>query len=299
MSDTDKRRRLEERTNLELLKQLSRRNQQLKLAKTRLSSMDERLAEYQREQEQLRSLITTSQTARPWKAVNASHTMRRWVTTPLKAANTVPFRRLLAIYQALIPGNYRAAIRRFLGIDSQRPLKYEPHKQFEEVRGTLVELSDIPDRKEFRARHDYLILSIIEMEARFQRPQQMAVHLASQGHRVFYVSSSKFFSPNDSEPYRIREITPRLFEVALPAHKQPRIYEEIVDSETQEIFVTAIRSLAEEYSIYTAIQFVQIPFWTELVIELRELFGWTVVYDCMDEWEDFPGIKPEILDSVI
>ena len=37
----------------------------------------------------------------------------------------------------------------------------------------------------------------------------------------------------------------------------------------------------------------QIPFWAPLAERLRERLGWRVVYDCMDEWTNFPGFGAE------
>jgi len=40
---------------------------------------------------------------------------------------------------------------------------------------------------------------------------------------------------------------------------------------------------------------VQIPYWAPFAERLREKLGWRVVYDCMDEWTNFPGFGPDVL----
>ena len=44
-----------------------------------------------------------------------------------------------------------------------------------------------------------------------------------------------------------------------------------------------------------AVCLVQIPFWAPLAERLRERLGWRVVYDCMDEWTNFPGFGESVL----
>jgi GT2 family glycosyltransferase len=44
-----------------------------------------------------------------------------------------------------------------------------------------------------------------------------------------------------------------------------------------------------------AVCLVQIPFWGPLAERLRERLGWRVVYDCMDEWTNFPGFGESVL----
>ena len=40
-----------------------------------------------------------------------------------------------------------------------------------------------------------------------------------------------------------------------------------------------------------AISMVQFPSWAPIALAARAALGWTVVYDCMDEWDGFPGLS--------
>ena len=40
---------------------------------------------------------------------------------------------------------------------------------------------------------------------------------------------------------------------------------------------------------------VHLASWTALALALRERWRWTIVYDCMDEWDGFPGIGADVL----
>ncbi len=53
--------------------------------------------------------------------------------------------------------------------------------------------------------------------------------------------------------------------------------------------------MAADLAMGDAVCLVQIPFWAPLAERLRERLGWRVVYDCMDEWTNFPGFGPEVL----
>ena len=46
-----------------------------------------------------------------------------------------------------------------------------------------------------RDRYDVVILAIIDFDFRFQRPQQIAAEFARQGHRVFWISPTRFCPP--------------------------------------------------------------------------------------------------------
>ncbi|MCB9461510.1 MAG: glycosyltransferase [Anaerolineaceae bacterium] len=142
---------------------------------------------------------------------------------------------------------------------------------------------------------DVLVFSIIDLEARFQRPQQMAAHLAAAGLRVFYISAVKFLPANDKRPFVIREMAAGLFEVILRSSSVPSIYKDTIPAELQTQWLDELDQLSRQKSIHTAIQLVQFPFWAEVVLKLRDRTGWPIVYDCMDEWEDFPGITDAVV----
>ena len=44
-------------------------------------------------------------------------------------------------------------------------------------------------------RYDAVVFSIIDWDFRFQRPQQLATQFGRHGHRVFYLSTTRFLAP--------------------------------------------------------------------------------------------------------
>ncbi len=97
---------------------------------------------------------------------------------------------------------------------------------------------------------DLLIFSIIEFEERFQRPQQLAVHFARLGYRVFYVSSARYVSPWDDEPYAVKELSPGVYELCLAARRPPEIYSEIVNEALLADFLTSFEAARSALGIY-------------------------------------------------
>ncbi|MDR7545122.1 MAG: glycosyltransferase [Armatimonadota bacterium] len=128
-----------------------------------------------------------------------------------------------------------------------------------------------------------LLFSAIDWSTRIQRPQHLASRFAANGHRVFYVNPS--FAPSDQARGAgavVNDIAPRLFQVWLRAPAWVSAYRQAMDDALLARFLGALSVLEEEQGITTGILFVQLPFWTPLVLALRERKGWKLVYDCMD-----------------
>ena len=80
----------------------------------------------------------------------------------------------------------------------------------------------------------------------------------------------------------------RVFEVALPGEHDFDIYSGALSGETLSQTVGAIAELAERVRFTPdTVVFVEYPSWEPLARELRERFGWRLVYDCMDEHMGF------------
>ena len=47
-------------------------------------------------------------------------------------------------------------------------------------------------------RYDVVVFSIIDWSFRFQRPQQIATQFGRHGHRVLYLSTTRFLAPGES-----------------------------------------------------------------------------------------------------
>lgn len=138
---------------------------------------------------------------------------------------------------------------------------------------------------------DLLCFANIDWSARFQRPQQLMTQFAAHGYRVFYI----VLAPTMEQPYRIREVAPRVFEVNLRGHSNQNHYATCINPGNLRSNIEALQALATDLRIKAAVSVVHLPYWTRLALHLRQAHGWPVQYDCMDEWQDFPNIGAPLL----
>ncbi|MGQ9835824.1 MAG: glycosyltransferase, partial [Thermoanaerobaculaceae bacterium] len=137
---------------------------------------------------------------------------------------------------------------------------------------------------------DILVFPIIEWDFRFQRPQQLARHLAGKGHRVFYCAH------RTSAKLEVKERETNVFEVFLGGPKR-NVYQERLDEQTCFQYLTSIQELRKEWSIGAAVVVVQLPFWWPLAKALRSRFAWPVLYDCMDYHAGFSTNEADMLNE--
>ncbi len=143
---------------------------------------------------------------------------------------------------------------------------------------------------------DVICFSIIDWEFRYQRPQQIMSQFAAQGHRVFYISTSRFL-PQDANPrFAVRTIKENVYEVQLAAQYQPDVYGGVIEGVNQQELLSSLAGLRRALQIDEAIGYVMIASWGRLALEAQEQWDWRIIYDCMDEWENFPGIKRQVLE---
>src|SRR6185369_11641591 len=87
-----------------------------------------------------------------------------------------------------------------------------------------------------------------------------------------------------------------VYEVQLAAERQPDIYGEVIEGSNQTVMMQALDELRRMFHIDEAIGYVMIPSWGSLALAAGRLWNWRMVYDCMDEWDSFPGINRTLLD---
>ncbi|WP_409301857.1 glycosyltransferase [Pseudomonas sp. KCJK8993] len=138
---------------------------------------------------------------------------------------------------------------------------------------------------------DLLCFANIDWSARFQRPQQLMTQFAAHGYRVFYI----VLAPTPGQPYQVREVAPRVYEVHLRGHSSQDPYATCITSGNLRSNLEALQALAADFRIKTAVSVIHLPYWTRLALHLRQERGWLVQYDCMDEWQDFPNIGAPLL----
>jgi GT2 family glycosyltransferase len=175
-----------------------------------------------------------------------------------------------------------------------------PHLDAEMVDDILQE--PIGDSR--RPRPDIFCFSIIDWTFRFQRPQQLMLQFAAHGHRVFYLNISEFLSPNaipkfSLQPVQLAQPMPgiknNLFEVRLAMRYPLDLFDQGLGERDVESVIGSIEELRRAENINDAIGYVMMPSWGAVARAAQSRWGWKIVYDCMDEWENFPRVKPEAL----
>ena len=143
-------------------------------------------------------------------------------------------------------------------------------------------------------RYDTIVFSIIDWDFRFQRPQQLATQFGRHGHRVFYLSTTRFLSPG-GPAWDLARKAERVGELRIRSRRALNVYSGRLDAADLDVLVESFEALAADLAIGDAVCLVQIPFWGPLALRLRERLGWKIAYDCMDEWTNFPGFGESVL----
>lgn len=138
-------------------------------------------------------------------------------------------------------------------------------------------------------KYDVIILAIIDFDFRFQRPQQIAAQFARDGHRVFWISPTRFLPPLSPAPYHLVPLRENLWEVHLRG-QQPEIYLGELNPELIASMGAALHQLMRDWAVSESVAFIQLPFWRQVGLRLRQDCGSMVLYDCMDEWSSFPNM---------
>lgn len=131
--------------------------------------------------------------------------------------------------------------------------------------------------------HAVVCLPMIEWSFRFQRPQQLMRQFALRGHRVYYAANHF----HRGTAARRRPVEPNVFETVLPGDPTANVYHQRPSPADTDRMADALSRMRETQGLGSAVVVAQLPFWTDLALRLRDLHGWTVVYDCMDDHAGF------------
>ena len=127
---------------------------------------------------------------------------------------------------------------------------------------------------------DVIMLGVIDFDFRFQRPQQLAVRYAQNGHRVFY------FNANHFQEYSVCELKKNLYVINIHNDVYSAIH--LTDWHTQEYELKKqMRKIIDGFCIRDAITIVDYPNWVSLAEVLRENYGFKIVTDYMDDYTGF------------
>jgi glycosyltransferase involved in cell wall biosynthesis len=140
---------------------------------------------------------------------------------------------------------------------------------------------------------DIICFPIIDWSLRFQRPQQLLTQFARDGHRVFYVHTT--FHQSGPSAF-VQKLAENIYRVRLPGPKElDSLYKEEIDQPTLVQMQGALTELCQGVNIRSGLSLVQFPFWTRLALSCKEIRGWQVIYDCIDEHGGFRNVAPAVL----
>jgi hypothetical protein len=156
----------------------------------------------------------------------------------------------------------------------------------------LAELGWV-EHAETATAYDIVCFSIINWEFRWQRPQQMMALWARRGRRVFYLRITDFL-PADDKLIAVKALAENVWEVRIALPKGFSFYSGEHPDGFATVGLQALRALRKEFKIKRAAAVVQFASWTPLACAARKAFGWPLVYDCMDDWSAFPGLRERV-----
>ncbi len=135
---------------------------------------------------------------------------------------------------------------------------------------------------------DVIILSVIDYDFRFQRPQQLAVRYAQNGHRVFY------FNANHFRENTVYEIQKNLYVLNIYNEKFTAIHLTDWGSQRQ-VLIQQIKQILDAYCIRDAVTIVDYPNWIYAAEYLRETYGFKMITDYMDDYTGFLNPAEELV----
>ena len=134
--------------------------------------------------------------------------------------------------------------------------------------------------------YDVLVFPVFDYDFRFQRPQQIAAELARRGHRVFWISPSRVVSRRDAPPYECMALRENLWELHLRMPPQDVCRGTLSDGDLESM-IASLSTFFRHSAVAACCSLVQFPYWRKCALALRGRFGAKVVYDCMDDWQNW------------
>jgi GT2 family glycosyltransferase/glycosyltransferase involved in cell wall biosynthesis len=129
---------------------------------------------------------------------------------------------------------------------------------------------------------DFIFFNILGWTDLTQRPHHFAHGLAERGYRVFWVDVKLIPAEHFTGTILPRKLSANVFEIRLPGFDGD-IYHFPWNAQVLELMTGALDQVRKSFGISTAVQLVNFPGWTPLVLGLREQFGWPILYDCLDD----------------
>lgn len=148
---------------------------------------------------------------------------------------------------------------------------------------------------------DVVILPMSDWHARLQRPHHMALELARQGRRCFYLSPHLGREFPRVYPFSEREcmrsIAPGIAELHVHLWREPVYHHRRLHEEEEDQVASALTRMLESAGLENPLVLTSLPVWNGVGRRLKERFGGKLVYDCHDLIEGFDNIASDLLDA--
>ncbi|MCS7458846.1 glycosyltransferase [Paenibacillus doosanensis] len=148
--------------------------------------------------------------------------------------------------------------------------------------------------------YDVLRFPVIDWNFRWQRPQQLSVQFARQGHRVFYFSTvMRALEQEDasfediSRAVTIQRLDEQIWRVQLCSRHPLNLYRDKIEDPADLRYLRwSIEYLRQLFQMNDTVSIIDLPFWAPLAFSLESN---KVIYDCMDDHAGFSSNSSEML----
>ncbi len=133
------------------------------------------------------------------------------------------------------------------------------------------------------------MLTNVAWDGRRQRPQHLATMFGEDGHPVFYCSFPRGVAGTR------RNVSDGVVEIDFEPSEDFNRYQELPSERVMDGWMGLIDECVARYAVDEAVLHIHLHSWLPFATRLRAKFGWRIVYDCMDDWDVFPGFGPELI----
>jgi GT2 family glycosyltransferase/glycosyltransferase involved in cell wall biosynthesis len=244
----------------------------------RLQQFRESLERTELESQSLKWRLLQIEQSRSWRLLIALGNIRKRPTS------------ILGTIARIVSASWRGLLR-LLSPRRIAPTQLFPNLDMdsEEQNAASLQLEGFPEGLESAralrkpGKYDVIVLAVMDWHTRLQRPQQIAHQFAKAGHRVFYVNTGF----RDEPVPLVTHVGENIYEVYLSSPHPANIYRDAIDEPMQQAFCLAFDFMQQAFKITHAACLVDLPFWTPLAQSLKRIYGWKIVYDCMDYHRGF------------
>jgi glycosyltransferase involved in cell wall biosynthesis len=138
-----------------------------------------------------------------------------------------------------------------------------------------------------------------DWHARIQRSQQLARALARLGHPVVYLNPhlGRQFERVRllDRHHRVSCAEEGILELHVRLPREPVFHHRMLHDTESRVVADAVSRLVETASWKRAVQIVSLPIWMEASRQLRDRFGWPIVYDCHDFLAGLPNMSRALI----